>query len=1082
MKIRMNSKLTRLMSYFCVLCIFVALAMPLQASNLSAAQYMRPLEITNTGAESTNNVVVFDPDTLGMITNGFINSSLTGSAITDLANKDFYYMPKEPVRYKLVQYLESDGNQYIDTGYVPNANTKWIANYAYTSAPTATAQFGLYENSTASGGIVRCCFSVNTSFSAYVVWGSGTTSGTSYTTTLNQRLTGIFDNKNENASVQSSVNTAWNTSAGTPTESLYLFVRHNPNASVGYDANFVSVRIYSSQIYDNGVLVRDFVPVQRSTDNALGMLDHVNNVFYPNLGTGTFATAQYQSTMYACEYIESDGHQYIDTGFVPSNSSDVIITGRYMSTPTAQCYLLANCDTTSGTTNRYYLGSWFTTPRLLNMYGSSTAAVPADTNFDTTKIYTCELNPLHGFGSINNITTTFTPSGGSYTLSVAVNAQKNGADSYSTWADTRTYALTMLTNGTMQRNMIPVYNATHQKAGLLDNVNNQLYYSGGSQQYLYKLSGVDGTWCLYLPTVAANTTLSERLYISTENLASKIVYFPGDNGMSANRSAKNKILGSDDWKFSVKGEFISGDGSYIFKYSDDLYATMTGNTITFNYGTLTVPIGTYTHNTNWLYYWGDAGTTFSGGTSIDYGTSYMQNQRSIDGAYNYTYITPSANVSGYNTLIVRAYDNSSNANTKQYVGTGTGALSTSAQAITDNALTRISISTGSVRPNVTVRSSLTSGIIYNRIYLMAVAKADNPTNYSTLTKYGSNVSGMISNSANMLNDIAACITLATKCTGDFMWACVADSTFTTALNSSPYKSIITSSEDWAKALAWNTGSYSTTTPTGATVSLSATQQVPLGYHTYDFRKEGNAVSIYVDNNVVRGGIFNETSLYNSITSLGYTYSQLVSFANASQLTFAQGGTVLFVEEMKQTRNDTDVGWWKWAQTDDFTFPDLSPSDITGYPSYRSTPYGSVNDGLNLSVSLGTYTPANVAQYIPPGGEQDTDFDGLTPGNTQPNQNVNIDNIKNIPFAEVFEDILAAGGIPSQLFWLPLIMIFAIAAMMVTYHFTRDALIACIAGDVVIGLGIALSVLYTVPLVMALITTVVLLVKRKTISL
>ena len=41
-------------------------------------------------------------------------------------------------------------------------------------------------------------------------------------------------------------------------------------------------------MYDNNVLVRDFVPAKRDSDGAIGLLDIVNNIFYPNMGSGTF--------------------------------------------------------------------------------------------------------------------------------------------------------------------------------------------------------------------------------------------------------------------------------------------------------------------------------------------------------------------------------------------------------------------------------------------------------------------------------------------------------------------------------------------------------------------------------------------------------------------------------------------------------------------------------------------------------------------------------------------------------------------------------------------------------------------------
>ena len=46
-------------------------------------------------------------------------------------------------------------------------------------------------------------------------------------------------------------------------------------------------KIYSCQIYDNGSLVRDYVPCINN-DGTIGLWDDVNSVFYGNAGTGSF--------------------------------------------------------------------------------------------------------------------------------------------------------------------------------------------------------------------------------------------------------------------------------------------------------------------------------------------------------------------------------------------------------------------------------------------------------------------------------------------------------------------------------------------------------------------------------------------------------------------------------------------------------------------------------------------------------------------------------------------------------------------------------------------------------------------------
>ena len=54
----------------------------------------------------------------------------------------------------------------------------------------------------------------------------------------------------------------------------------SPNTAVG--------KLYSCQIYDNGTLIRDYVPAKNSGE-VVGLYDLVNDTFYQNAGTGVFA-------------------------------------------------------------------------------------------------------------------------------------------------------------------------------------------------------------------------------------------------------------------------------------------------------------------------------------------------------------------------------------------------------------------------------------------------------------------------------------------------------------------------------------------------------------------------------------------------------------------------------------------------------------------------------------------------------------------------------------------------------------------------------------------------------------------------
>ena len=47
-------------------------------------------------------------------------------------------------------------------------------------------------------------------------------------------------------------------------------------------------RLYYLRIYDNGTLVRDFIPARRNSDRVIGMYDLVTRTFFENGGSGAF--------------------------------------------------------------------------------------------------------------------------------------------------------------------------------------------------------------------------------------------------------------------------------------------------------------------------------------------------------------------------------------------------------------------------------------------------------------------------------------------------------------------------------------------------------------------------------------------------------------------------------------------------------------------------------------------------------------------------------------------------------------------------------------------------------------------------
>lgn len=68
---------------------------------------------------------------------------------------------------------------------------------------------------------------------------------------------------------------------------IYLLAGKYSNAQpISNFDYFYTGRMYYCKIYDNDILVRDFIPAIRDSDGKAGLYDLVTNQFYTNAGTG----------------------------------------------------------------------------------------------------------------------------------------------------------------------------------------------------------------------------------------------------------------------------------------------------------------------------------------------------------------------------------------------------------------------------------------------------------------------------------------------------------------------------------------------------------------------------------------------------------------------------------------------------------------------------------------------------------------------------------------------------------------------------------------------------------------------------
>lgn len=172
------------------------------------------------------------------------------------------------VAYTPIEYLESNGRQYIDTGFQPNGKTSVEIEAQFLNVSSLNWIFGSRQANTNIFSL-----GVNPSINQYIFGyaksiGNGQTSSPTPDTQKH-----LFKLDKGDFYIDQTVykNSIQNFECP---YNMYLFsLNYNGGASIS------SARIYSVKIYDDGVLIRDYVPALDSNDVPC-MLDVVNYEFY----------------------------------------------------------------------------------------------------------------------------------------------------------------------------------------------------------------------------------------------------------------------------------------------------------------------------------------------------------------------------------------------------------------------------------------------------------------------------------------------------------------------------------------------------------------------------------------------------------------------------------------------------------------------------------------------------------------------------------------------------------------------------------------------------------------------------------
>ncbi|MBO7684684.1 MAG: hypothetical protein J6T51_08175 [Kiritimatiellae bacterium] len=242
-----------------------------------------------------------------------------------------------------VEYLQSSGAQYIDTGIVPTSNTMVRVKYEYLGAN------GSYDMIAGCTSQRYYPVSLNTKDPQKERHVYNGTSFNDNQTALTVH-TVVFNDAQHRVYKDDRLVTTFDQTFST-TRNCFLFASNNTGSPNYYS----TARIYWFEFVDTSTdeVLRRFIPVV-DNEGRPAMFDEIEETLYYNLGSGDDFIAGpregAEKMWYLVEYLESNGNQYIDTGVFATSKVETVVG--YKFTDETQPSLAMICGSQSN--SKYY--------------------------------------------------------------------------------------------------------------------------------------------------------------------------------------------------------------------------------------------------------------------------------------------------------------------------------------------------------------------------------------------------------------------------------------------------------------------------------------------------------------------------------------------------------------------------------------------------------------------------------------------------------------------------------------------------------------------------------------------------------
>lgn len=238
-------------------------------------------------------------------------NTVSGATITE-TRKAVGYTAEIPIveDYTELEYIRSNGAQFIDTQFKPTQNTRLIMDVDIISATSPGGTPAIFGGRS------------GTNVDAFAMWAVSATSfrsdfGASNVTGSANLIGHVLIDKNKSKAQFGDVSVSNTASVFQSNSSLCLLAI---NSGGVIDPRMITAKLRKAQLYDGESLIRYFIPCKLSSGE-IGLIDKVTRLFFGNPGSGAFTAGP--------EYIPDatkDPHLWYEEDYMKPEQAQIYLT------------------------------------------------------------------------------------------------------------------------------------------------------------------------------------------------------------------------------------------------------------------------------------------------------------------------------------------------------------------------------------------------------------------------------------------------------------------------------------------------------------------------------------------------------------------------------------------------------------------------------------------------------------------------------------------------------------------------------------------------------------------------------------